>query len=123
VNKRPQCGDREMVRAVGPATERVTTCHGDHGRHGAGHVQHRVTLSRPQVTAVTAPVTAFTAPVTATTVTEGGQWVRIPRRRRPPPGQLLSPGRAEGQKAVHLVGRCSKPPVAEARVGIGPERT
>jgi hypothetical protein len=32
-----------MTRAVGPATGRVTTCHGDHGRHGAGHVQRRVT--------------------------------------------------------------------------------
>jgi hypothetical protein len=31
-----------MVRAVGPATERLTTCHGDHGRHGADHVQRRV---------------------------------------------------------------------------------
>jgi hypothetical protein len=56
--------------------------------------------SRPQVTAVTAPVTAFTAPVTATTVTESGQRVRNPRRRRPPE-QRLSPGRAGGTKAEH----------------------
>ena len=43
VSKRPQCGKQDMTRAVGPATGRVTTCHGDHGRHGAGHVQRRVT--------------------------------------------------------------------------------
>ncbi len=43
VSKRPQCGEQDMTRAVGPATGRVTTCHGDHGRHGAGHVQRRVT--------------------------------------------------------------------------------
>ncbi len=43
VGKRPQCGEQDMTRAVGPATGRVTTCHGDHGRHGAGHVQRRVT--------------------------------------------------------------------------------
>jgi hypothetical protein len=27
---------QDMTRAVSPATGRVTTCHGDHGRHGAG---------------------------------------------------------------------------------------
>jgi hypothetical protein len=43
VSKRPQCGEQDMTRAVGPATGRVTTCHGDHGRHVAGHVQRRVT--------------------------------------------------------------------------------
>ena len=43
VSERPQCGEQDMTRAVGPATGRVTTCHGDHGRHGAGHVQRRVT--------------------------------------------------------------------------------
>jgi hypothetical protein len=43
VRKRPQCGEQDMARAIGPATGRVTTCHGDHGRHGAGHVQRRVT--------------------------------------------------------------------------------
>jgi hypothetical protein len=42
VSKRPQCGEQGMTRAVGPATGRVTTCHGDHGRHGACHIQHRV---------------------------------------------------------------------------------
>jgi hypothetical protein len=43
VGKRPQCGEKDMARAVGPASGRVTTCHGDNGRHGAGHVQRRVT--------------------------------------------------------------------------------
>jgi hypothetical protein len=43
VSKRPRCREQEMARAVGPATERVTICKGDHGRHGAGHVQRRVT--------------------------------------------------------------------------------
>jgi hypothetical protein len=43
VSKRPQCGEQDMTLAVGLATGRVTTCHGDHGRHGAGHVQRRVT--------------------------------------------------------------------------------
>jgi hypothetical protein len=43
VSERPQCGEREMARTVGPATERVTACYGDHGRLGAGHVQRRVT--------------------------------------------------------------------------------
>ena len=43
MSERPQCGEQDMTRAVGPATGRVTTCHGDHGRHGAGHVQRRVT--------------------------------------------------------------------------------
>jgi hypothetical protein len=43
VSERPQCGEKDMTRAVGPATGRVTTCHGDHNWHGAGHVQRRVT--------------------------------------------------------------------------------
>jgi hypothetical protein len=42
-SERPQCGVWEMVQAVAPATERVTTCHGDHCLHGACHVQHRFT--------------------------------------------------------------------------------
>jgi hypothetical protein len=53
--------------------------------------------SWPQVSAVKAPVTAFTATVTAT---ESGQRVRNPRRRRPPE-QRLSRGRASGTKAEH----------------------
>jgi hypothetical protein len=48
--------------------------------------------SRPLVTAVTLPVTAITA-------TESGQRARFPRRRRPP-GQRLSPGRASGTKST-----------------------
>jgi hypothetical protein len=43
VGKRLQCGEQDMTRAVGPATGRLTTCHGDHSRHGAGHVQRRIT--------------------------------------------------------------------------------
>jgi hypothetical protein len=67
-----------MTRAVGPATGRVTTCHGDHGRHGAGHVQRKVTVPGHAGHGAGPPlVTAFTAPVTATSVTESGQ-----RRRR-----------------------------------------
>jgi hypothetical protein len=69
--------------------------------------------SRPPVTAlavtthwqvtehwqVTAPPMAFTAPVTAITATDCGRRVRFPRRRRPP-GQRLSPGRAGGTKST-----------------------
>jgi hypothetical protein len=48
VSQRPQCGEQEMARAVGPAIERLTTCHCDHGWHGAGHVQGRVTAPGPR---------------------------------------------------------------------------
>jgi hypothetical protein len=45
-SKRPQWGEQEMARAVGPATGRVTICHGDHSRHGAGHDQGHGPRSR-----------------------------------------------------------------------------
>jgi hypothetical protein len=95
-SKRPQCGEQDMTRAVGPVTGPVTT-----SAITAGTVPVMSSAgSRPQVTATTAPFTAFTAPVTATTETECGQRVRNPRRRRPPE-QRLSPGRAGGTKAEH----------------------
>jgi hypothetical protein len=38
VSERPRCGEQEIGRAVGPVTERVSTCHGaGHGIHGASH--------------------------------------------------------------------------------------
>jgi hypothetical protein len=57
VSERPQYGEREMTRAVGPATERVKTCHGDHSRHGAGHVQRRVTAPGREPSVSSASVT------------------------------------------------------------------
>jgi hypothetical protein len=82
-----------MARAVGPpgpATGRVTICHGDHGRHGACHVHRRVTTPGHGGHGAGHGIHG---PVTATTVTEGGQQVRYPWRRR------LSPGRSGGTKA------------------------
>jgi hypothetical protein len=72
------------ARAAGPATQRGTTCHGGHGRRGAGPLPVTAGAgSRPLGTVVTATDTAtpatITAPVTAITVTGSGQQARFPR--------------------------------------------
>jgi hypothetical protein len=58
---------------------------------------------------VTAPPTASTVPVTAITATESGQRALFARRRRPP-GQRLSPGRAGGTKSTGEAKRTSRGP-------------
>ncbi len=86
------------ARAAGPEGQPATaiiTVGTEPDTAGAG--------SRPLVTAVTAPVTAqpttFTAQVAANTVTGSDQRARNPRRRLPPE-QRLSPGRAGGTKTA-----------------------
>ena len=77
----------EEARALGPATERVTTCHGDHGQHGAGHVQRRVTAPGHGGHGAGHGIHGASH---SDHGAESGQRVRNPRRRRPP-GQRLSP--------------------------------
>jgi hypothetical protein len=81
----------EEARALGPATERVTTCHGDHGRHGAGHVQRRVTAPGHGGHGAGHGIHGASH---SDHGAESGQRVRNPRRRRPP-GQRLSPSHSK----------------------------
>ena len=68
-------------------------------RLSEGRPATRSRRARPQITAVTAPITTFAALITAIPVTWSGQRARGPRRRRPP-RQRLSPGRAGGTKSI-----------------------
>ncbi len=68
----PVGGEQDMTRAVCPATGRVTTCHGDDGRHGAGHVQRRVTA--PDGERPAGPGSAAASAAGAAAFARAGEW-------------------------------------------------
>ena len=96
------------AQAAGPTTQRGTTCPGCHGKNGAGHVRRGVTAPDHGGHGASHGIThCFHCAGhrgTAITVTRSGQRARFPRRRRPP-GQRLSQGRAGGTKTTGRGGK------------------